>query len=85
MTIRTDTTGRTGDDQKRACRRWKYDKVPSRATSLLIHMGFTVLAIAERMGHEAEKITLKYAHLFPTVQTEMAEKLDMERMKKEDE
>ena len=49
--------------------------------SLLIHMGFTVLAIAERMGHEAEKITLKYAHLFPTVQTEMAEKLDMERMK----
>lgn len=32
MTIRTDTTGRTGDDQKRACRRWKYDKVPSRAT-----------------------------------------------------
>jgi hypothetical protein len=48
-------------------------------------MGFTVLAIAERMGHEAEKITLKYAHLFPTVQTEMAEKLDMERMKKEDE
>lgn len=53
--------------------------------SLLIHMGFTVLAIAERMGHEAEKITLKYAHLFPTVQTEMAEKLDMERMKKEDE
>ena len=53
--------------------------------SLVIHMGFTVLAIAERMGHEAEKITLKYAHLFPTVQTEMAEKLDMERMKKEDE
>lgn len=53
--------------------------------SLLIHMGFTVLAIAERMGHEAEKITLKYAHLFPTVQTEMAEKLDMERMKKEGE
>lgn len=52
--------------------------------SLLIHMGFTVLAIAERMGHEAEKITLKYAHLFPTIQTEMAEKLDLERMEKED-
>ena len=52
--------------------------------SLLIHMGFTVLAIADRMGHEAEKVTLKYAHLFPTVQTEMAQKLDMERMTKED-
>ena len=43
-------------------------------------MGFSVLAIGERMGHEAEKITYRYAHLFPTVQTEMAEKLEMERM-----
>lgn len=53
--------------------------------SLLIDMGFSVLAIGERMGHEAEKITYRYAHLFPTVQTEMAEKLQMERMVKEDE
>ncbi len=36
------------------------------------------------MGHEAEKITYRYAHLFPTVQTEMAEKLELERMTKED-
>ena len=43
-----------------------------------------VLAIGERMGHEAEKITYRYAHLFPTVQTEMAEKLEMERMTKEE-
>ena len=42
-----------------------------------------MLAIGERMGHEAEKITYRYAHLFPTVQTEMAEKLEMERMTKE--
>lgn len=54
------------------------------AVSLLIDMGFSVLAIGERMGHEAEKITYRYAHLFPTVQTEMAEKLEMERMTKED-
>ncbi len=54
------------------------------AVSLLINMGFSVLAIGERMGHEAEKITYRYAHLFPTVQTEMAEKLEMERMTKED-
>lgn len=54
------------------------------AVSLLINMGFSVLSIGERMGHEAEKITYRYAHLFPTVQTEMAEKLEMERMTKED-
>ena len=53
------------------------------AVSLLLDMGFSVLAIGERMGHEAEKITYRYAHLFPTVQTEMAEKLEMERMTKE--
>lgn len=53
--------------------------------SLLINMGFSVLAIGQRVGHEAEKITYRYAHLFPTVQTEMAEKLEMERMTKEEE
>lgn len=46
--------------------------------SLLIHMGFTALAIGNRVGYEAEKITYRYAHLFPTVQTEMANKLDVE-------
>jgi len=48
--------------------------------SLLIEMGFSALAIAERVGHESIDITYRYAHLFPTKQTEMAEKLDMERM-----
>ena len=33
------------------------------AVSLLIDMGFSVLAIGERMGHEAEKITYRYATL----------------------
>ena len=28
------------------------------------------------MGHEAERITYRYAHLFPTVQTAMAKRLD---------
>lgn len=44
--------------------------------SLLIEMGFSALAIAERMGHESIKITYQYAHLFPTKQTQMAEMLD---------
>ena len=49
--------------------------------SLLINMGFTVLAIADRMGHESIDITYRYAHLFPSEQTQMAEQLDIERMK----
>lgn len=47
--------------------------------SLLIDMGFTALAIADRVGHESIDITYRYAHLFPTRQQEMAQKLNMER------
>ena len=47
--------------------------------SLLIDMGFTALAIADRVGHESIDITYRYAHLFPTRQAEMADRLDMER------
>ena len=49
--------------------------------SLLIDMGFSATAIADRVGHESIDITYNYAHLFPSKQTEMAEKLDMERGK----
>ena len=48
--------------------------------SLLINMGFTVLAIADRMGHESIDITYRYAHLFPSEQTQMAEQKHIERM-----
>ena len=47
--------------------------------SLLIDMGFSAVAIADRMGHESIDITYRYAHLFPSVQEEMAEKLSIER------
>ena len=47
--------------------------------SLLIEMGFSALAIADRVGHESIDITYRYAHLFPTRQQEMADKLNMER------
>ena len=50
--------------------------------SLLIDMGFTALAIADRVGHESIDITYRYAHLFPTRQTDMADKLNMERTQK---
>ena len=44
--------------------------------SLLIDMGFTALAIADRVGHESIDITYRYAHLFPTRQEKMANKLN---------
>ena len=47
--------------------------------SLLINLGFSALAIGERVGHEAVDITYHYAHLFPTVQTDMAAQLETER------
>lgn len=50
--------------------------------SLLIDMGFSAVAIADRVGHESIDITYKYAHLFPSKQTEMAEQLEMKRMER---
>jgi integrase len=44
--------------------------------SLLIEMGFTAVAIADRVGHESIEITYRYAHLFPSKQKEMANKLN---------
>ena len=34
--------------------------------SLLIDMGFSAVAIADRVGHESIEITYRYAHLFPS-------------------
>lgn len=47
--------------------------------SLLIEMGFSALAIAERLGHESTEVTMMYAHLFPNKQEEMAERPAVER------
>ena len=47
--------------------------------SLLIEMGFSAVAIADRVGHESIDITYRYAHLFPSRQGEIADKLEMER------
>ena len=48
--------------------------------SLLIDMGFSAVAIANRVGHESIDITYRYAHLFPSRQADMADRLDNERM-----
>ena len=47
--------------------------------SLLIDMGFSAVAIAERVGHESIDITYRYAHLFPTRQTDMVQQLELKR------
>ena len=47
--------------------------------SLLIEMGFTPLAIADRLGHERIETTLNtYSHLYPNKREQMAIKLDEE-------
>lgn len=44
--------------------------------SLLIDMGFSAVDIAERVGHESINITYTYAHMFPSKDKEIANKLD---------
>lgn len=51
-------------------------KIRHSAISLLIEMGFSAVAIAERVGHESIDITYRYAHMFPSTQTQMADKLN---------
>ncbi len=44
--------------------------------SLLINMGYSAVAIAERLGHESITITYHYAHMFPNVQNNMVDMLN---------
>ena len=46
--------------------------------ALLIHLGYAPVQIAERLGHESAVITQRYAHLYPSVQKDMANRLDQE-------
>lgn len=53
--------------------------------SHLINLGFSAVAIGDRVGHESVEITYRYAHLFPSKQVEMADKLEDERSDFDDE
>ena len=52
--------------------------------SFLIELGFSAVAIADRVGNESIEITYRYAHLFPSKQTEMANKLEELKKKRGD-
>lgn len=39
-------------------------------------MGYSPVAIADGLGHGSSEVTLTYAHMFPSVQTDMADDLD---------
>lgn len=47
----------------------------------LINLGFSTVAIAERLGHKGTAITYMYAHLYPSTEYELADKLDADRAK----
>ena len=44
--------------------------------ALLINLGYSPIQIAQRLGHESVTVTERYSHLYPSVQQEMAKKLD---------
>lgn len=44
--------------------------------ALLINLGYSPIQIAERLGHESITITERYSHLYPSVQRQMADRLD---------
>lgn len=44
--------------------------------ALLINLGYSPIQIADRLGHESVTITERYSHLYPSVQQQMADKLD---------
>ena len=44
--------------------------------ALLISMGYSPLQIAERLGHENATVTTRYAHLYPSIQKQMAQGLN---------
>ena len=45
--------------------------------SHLIDLGFSAVAIADRVDHESIDITYRYSHLFPSKQMAMADRLDV--------
>lgn len=52
--------------------------------SNLIDLGFSAVAIADRVGHESIDVTYRYSHLFPSKQLEMVDRLDEQKRELEE-
>ena len=80
----TDWTGKKvkkmkrGFETKKEAQDWERHFKLEKASSLLIDMGFSAVAIGNRVGHESTEITYRYAHMMPSIQDDMAEALDEE-------
>ncbi len=47
----------------------------------LIELGFSPVAISERLGHAGVQVTYMYSHLYPSAQVQLADKLEEDRSK----
>ena len=65
--------------KKSGVRRIRIHDLRHSHVSLLISLGFSAVAIADRMGHESIDVTYRYAHLFPDEQGKLADALDKEK------
>lgn len=68
-------------EMKRGCKATGVKKIPVHGlrhshVSLLANMGWDIVSVAERMGHESIDITYEYAHMFPNTQQKIAEDLN---------
>lgn len=72
---------RVEEVQEQLCvsRAFAYNIIRDLNVSLLINMGCSAVDIANRVGHESIDITFRYAHMFPNKQSEIANKLNIER------
>lgn len=61
--------------QKAGVKRIRIHDLRHSHVSLLIEMGFSPVDIANRMGHENINITMRYAHMMPSKQVNMAESM----------
>lgn len=69
-------------EMKRGVKKIRLHDLRHSHCSHLIELGFTPVAIAERLGHEKVETTLNtYVHLYPNKQVEIANKLDQEYRK----
>ena len=68
---------RWGTGVKAGVKRIRVHDLRHSHASLLVELGFSPLLIAERLGHERVQTTIgTYSHLYPSKQTEVANRLD---------